>query len=306
MHRPLGRLAAVLGRVDDAEGHFRAAIAADDRMGARPSAARSRHEWAQLLVGRRGAGDTHAAIELLEASVTVAHELGMGPLEADAGALLAAIAEAPPASLDDSADSPPDDGTFALEGEYWTIAYEGRVVRLRDTKGMRVLARLLAEPQRPHPSLDLERVDNHDDAALARACAAGDAGELLDDEARRAYRARIAELRTAIADAEMSGRAEAVALMREEVDHLARELNRAVGFGGRSRRAGSITERARLNVTRAVKSSMRRISDADPGLAAHLDATVHTGTVCVYSPDPRSTMVWRVTDGNGRRPPQQD
>ena len=130
---------------------------------------------------------------------------------------------------------------------------------------------------------------------MARAVAAGDAGEVIDDEARRQYRARIAVLREAIADAEALGKAEEAGAMREEMDVITHELGRALGLGGRSRRAGSVAERARLNVTRAVKSSMRRIAASDPGLAAHLEATVHTGTICVYAPDPRVPVIWRIS-----------
>jgi hypothetical protein len=35
---------------------------------------------------------------------------------------------------------------FRQEGEYWTLGYEGTVVRLRDSKGMAALAFLLARP----------------------------------------------------------------------------------------------------------------------------------------------------------------
>ena len=37
---------------------------------------------------------------------------------------------------------------FRQEGEYWTVVFEGSVVRLRDAKGLRYLARLLAHPGR--------------------------------------------------------------------------------------------------------------------------------------------------------------
>lgn len=37
---------------------------------------------------------------------------------------------------------------FRREGEYWTVAYDGSVVRLRDVKGLRHLAQLLAHPDR--------------------------------------------------------------------------------------------------------------------------------------------------------------
>jgi hypothetical protein len=35
---------------------------------------------------------------------------------------------------------------FCLEGEYWSIAYDGLVVRLRDRRGLHILAQLLAQP----------------------------------------------------------------------------------------------------------------------------------------------------------------
>jgi hypothetical protein len=36
---------------------------------------------------------------------------------------------------------------FRKEGDYWTLAYEGTVLRLRDSKGMSALAFLLARPR---------------------------------------------------------------------------------------------------------------------------------------------------------------
>lgn len=60
------------------------------------------------------------------------------------------------------------------------------MLRLRDSKGVRVLAELLAQPGRQHASLDLERLGALNDETTARAVASGDAGEFIDDEARRA------------------------------------------------------------------------------------------------------------------------
>ena len=47
---------------------------------------------------------------------------------------------------------------FRREGDYWTIAYEGRTFRLRDTKGLAYLAELLRNPGREFFALDLVRV----------------------------------------------------------------------------------------------------------------------------------------------------
>lgn len=44
---------------------------------------------------------------------------------------------------------------FQLEGEYWTIAYDSRVFRLRDGKGMHYLAHLLRHPGERCPAAEL-------------------------------------------------------------------------------------------------------------------------------------------------------
>jgi hypothetical protein len=47
------------------------------------------------------------------------------------------------------------EGLIRREGEYWTIAYDGAVVRLRDTKGLRYLDHLLRHPGRVFPAWEL-------------------------------------------------------------------------------------------------------------------------------------------------------
>jgi len=304
--RYLGLLATVSSRRDDAARHFEEGLERNARIGARPSVAHTQHDFALMLVNGDGPGDRPRAIELLSDALMTCDELGMSALRVSVTTALTRVGVAmSTAQAEPEARHPVlpgeswvpvavEDGTFRLEGEYWTVGYDGRLLRLRDSKGLRVLARLLASPGRPHAALDLERLGALGDEVTARAVASGDAGELIDDEARRAYRARLAELREAIDEAGGLGNADRVGTMQEEMDFITRELGRALGLGGRSRHAGSIAERARLNVTRAVKSAMRRIAAADPDLAAHLEATVHTGTVCLYSPDPRSPIKWRV------------
>jgi hypothetical protein len=79
---------------------------------------------------------------------------------------------------------------------------------------------------------------------------------------------------------------------RAERDFLVAELARAVGLGGRDRRAASHAERARLNVTRAIHVAMANLARADPALGRHLAATVRTGRYCAYVPDPRAPISW--------------
>ena len=256
---------------------------------------RKRYElWAQTLRGHLGdaafvaAGAEGAALTIDEALRQAMRHTGTIPIRRRR--VDGSVLEAPILANEDA--------RFELEGEYWAITYATRVIRLRDSKGLRVLAHLLADPGRPHAALDLERLGSPGDDQTAHAIASGDAGELLDAEARRAYRARVAELREAIETADASGTASEVGLLREELDFITHELSRALGLGGRSRHAGSVAERARLNVVRAVRSAMQRIAAANADLGAHLDATIHTGTVCAYKPDPRVDIAWRVSIGS--------
>jgi hypothetical protein len=101
---------------------------------------------------------------------------------------------------------------FRREGESWTISYEGAVVRLRDAKGPRHLARLLTHPGREFHTTDLEAAEAQGDPARSQDRAAGeglglrpdlgDAGVLLDATAKAAHRARIEELRVELEEAE--------------------------------------------------------------------------------------------------------
>jgi hypothetical protein len=189
---------------------------------------------------------------------------------------------------------------FRREGEYWAVVFEGRTVRVRDLKGMRYLARLLASPGREFHVLDLVaaesgrvgQVDSGQAAGLSRSTL-GDAGEMLDERAKNAYRRRLAEIEDDIEQARALGDTERAAQADTERDFLVRELSRAVGLGGRDRRAASASERARAGVTRAVRKAMARIGEHHPQLGEHLNRAIRTGTYCAYLPDPRSPARWR-------------
>ncbi|MEY2433321.1 MAG: hypothetical protein QOC92_3046 [Acidimicrobiaceae bacterium] len=75
--RYLGLLAATIGRHDDAEDHFRAALELDTRMGGRPWLAHTQHEYAALLLRRGRPGDRVTAGELIARAGATADEIGM-------------------------------------------------------------------------------------------------------------------------------------------------------------------------------------------------------------------------------------
>ena len=189
---------------------------------------------------------------------------------------------------------------FRCEGEYWTVEYEGERARLRDAKGMLYLAHLLARPEKDVHALELVALGRADGAAPAGvavdalASALGDAGPALDAAARAAYRDRLAQLRDAIDEAEANADTRRAGELREEEGHLVRELAAAVGLGGRDRPVGAATERARVNVTRAISDAVKRIAAHAPALARHLDASVRTGGWCSYRPPRADEAGWEL------------
>jgi tetratricopeptide (TPR) repeat protein len=178
---------------------------------------------------------------------------------------------------------------FRREGDYWSVDFEGRTVHVRDLKGMRHLAQLLAHPGREFHVLDLVGAETGPPLAL------GNAGELLDDRAKTAYRRRLAEIEADIEQARALDDEVREAQADAERDFLVGELARAVGLGGRDRRAASDSERARSGVTRAVRQGIARIGEHHPQLGQHLTQTVRTGTYCAYAPDPGASAAWLVS-----------
>ena len=193
---------------------------------------------------------------------------------------------------------------LAREGDVWRLDYGGRVLRVRDAKGMRHLALLLANPGVELHAVDVATAAEGGAATgaenaegLAVRAGTGDAGPALDSQAKAEYRSRLEDLRAEIEEAESFNDPERAAHAREEMDFIAHELSAAVGLGGRDRKVASASERARVNVTRALRREIRRIADEDASLGRELETTVRTGTFCAYEPDPRRPVAWEVDAG---------
>lgn len=166
--------------------------------------------------------------------------------------------------------------SLTRNGEGWAINGAGRTFWLKDSLGLRYLARLIAEPEREHHALDL--------AGAAGVVDIGDCGEVLDLEARRAYQRRLEELDHDLEEAERFGDVLRATRARAERELLADELAHAVGLGGRERRTGSAAERARVAVTRRIRDAVKRIAAEAPELGRHLDRSIRTGRFCRYQP----------------------
>ncbi|MGA9161531.1 MAG: hypothetical protein WB297_11815, partial [Actinomycetota bacterium] len=307
--RCLGVLASTMARWDRAERHFADALRVNAEMGALPWVAHTQHGYAHMLVARDQPGDRERADALLTEASGTCRRLGMVALGEKVLALLErAGGEIGRAAEGGSTPSVPAasmrPSVFRREGEYWSISFEGDTLRLKDSKGLRYLGRLLADPGREFHVMDLaggmdapagagppaREPTRHDDLHVASA----DAGSVLDPRAKAAYRSRLRELEEELVQAEAWEDAERAARIGQERDFLVRELAAAVGLGGRDRKTASVSEQARVNVTKAIRSALSRIRRDGPALGLHLDRTVRTGTFCSYEPDPRSPVPWQL------------
>lgn len=294
----LGILARALGRTDDAVRELEHAEARATSLGLSTSLVRIRLALGGALAERNRSGDAVAARRALAAARDGASNLGLDTLaeriERDLGRQsrvespgTSAIGATP--ALGDgvgtnrravSASRVPSGLTLVREGEVWTVTFDGASFRLKDSRGVRALSRLVESPGREFHALELA-------AHVADAVDGGDAGELLDRRAIDDYRGRVEALNEVIEEAEGFGDVERAARAKEERELIATELSRAVAKGGQGRRAGSAAERARTAVQRRLRDAIERIGEHSPALAAHLEQSIRTGTYCSYEPEGR-------------------
>ncbi len=279
---PLARLADYLGRQDEAHAWFEMALTDHRRIGAEPWVARAALDFATLLSRGGGAGDVRRARELFTEARAIADRLGMpGLLErlrtqgAGQDSPAATVVRRP-------GESALPEGAFVLEGEYWSIRFDGGTYRFKDSKGMHILAHLVRNPGREFHVMQLMSVAGGADSG--EGILEGAASASPDAEARAAYRARAEDLRDDLREAEANGDSGRALLLREELEALASELTRGMGLGGRERKTGTSAERARVNVQRRLADTLKKIDEACAPLGRLLGRSIRTGAYCAYEP----------------------
>ena len=170
------------------------------------------------------------------------------------------------------AEPPPVDGLVVhlhqQAGGLWLVGREGATFVLPRMRGLGHLHRLVSEADRDISATALVGGEVVHQPGL----------ELLDDEARRAYQTRLAELDADGDDVERAW--------------LVDQLGAATGLGGRRRTSGSNDDRARVAVRKAIVSALARIAETDPWLGRHLHDHVQTGLECRYKSDPDQPVHW--------------
>ena len=231
------------------------------------------------LASALGLDEVEAHLAMAEAEIAAA---GAHGLERDVAEIRAGRAQAPGST---SGHGLVEGSSYRYEwlreGDFWTLSYAGRTVRMKHAKGLADVAVLIGAPGREVHVADLYGGGPRRDDLVA----AGDLGQVLDATARDAYRRRLEDLEEEMEDARAAqdlGRAE---LLGVEHDFLVAELSAAFGLGGRARRPGDPNERLRKAVGTRIKLAIDRLADPHPALAAHLRNSVRTGMFCAYRPE---------------------
>jgi len=190
------------------------------------------------------------------------------------------------------------EATLSRQGSVWTIAYRNQRHGLSHVRGLCDLQYLVLHPHIDVHISELDAAGSEPaagagrDEVLAVRRERGDAGEMLDDRARREYQARLHELRAELDDAERCNDLGHVGRLHAELDAVEAQLRSAFGLGGRSRRAASGHERLRVAVSKRVRLAIDRIAEVCPDLGEHLRKSVRTGTQCVYAPAAGEEIDW--------------
>jgi tetratricopeptide (TPR) repeat protein len=270
VERVLGLAALTYGDVDRAVDHLDRAVTANRILGNRPVTAISAADLANALLCRRAPGDRERAATLLSTARSEADAMGLDVRAAAYADQLAGLAE--------------EVATIHRRGRHWTLRVRDHQAVVADRLGVRYLAQLLTNPRQAIPALRL--------AGAAPRLAAHAPQPVLDEQARAAYRRRVAELTEEIADADADDDTLAAKRLRAELDALLDELRRVTGKGSRSRDFADPAERARTAVRKAIKRAIDEIAAAEPAIGALLRQTVTTGATCSYTPDAARPVRW--------------
>ena len=286
-------VAAARGSWAESEAQFLKAAETFRRHGMVWQEARTFQSWRQAL---RAGADRRAAIQKLDKAIEIyrRHSVDKSRIDGCEGRLVRTNGRngaSAPASLR---------ALFRREGDYWTVSWRDNVVRLRHAKGLHYIAYLLANPGRRVLARELAAAGTapgNERASIDRREAVadlGDAGPVLDANAREQYRRRMRDLREELAEATRINDTSRAARTRAELEFIRDHVCAAVGLSGRDRKAASHSERARLMVTKAIKAALTKIRAADASLGRHLATSIKTGNSCAYDPGPVPPVSWQL------------
>jgi tetratricopeptide (TPR) repeat protein len=299
----LGSLATFLRRFELASQHLGTALCLSRSAGLRTWSAHANYLLAHCLALEGDRVSEGRCRDCIGEAVVEAEALGMTRLLKKAQSLQESLqvspfsdgskgrylfnGAGPPVEVSPRAPLQTSSGiTFWDEGETYLLAFRGKEVRLRKSKGLKLIITLIAAPDREFHVYDLELAAGNSYIRDNNGAGEGEGEPQLDATAKQSYRLRLQDLREELGEARAFNDPHRTSVIEEEIAFLARELARAVGLKGSDRKTFSDAERARARVTQAIHSALRKVSHHDPTIGWYLASTVKTGNFCSYSPNP--------------------
>lgn len=202
-----------------------------------------------------------------------------------------------------------------LNQDTWAIAFEGKAITVKHRVGLIYLAHLLGHRGQSIPSAKLSSLahpggadsppekDSETGWAKAQDLLVKEpslAKPLLDHLGLRQIRQRQKELQNRVKeheermlDEESNPDSKAKEQLQTELNTSAQELAELSRYLRQALRNHTpddpLEERLRSAVTKAVRHSLRLISQHHPSLGRHLTGSIHTGRECIYSPQHQTT-----------------
>ncbi|HNR32921.1 MAG TPA: hypothetical protein PKI11_18660 [Candidatus Hydrogenedentes bacterium] len=196
------------------------------------------------------------------------------------------------------------ENVFRLDGVTWTMSYAGETVHLPDTKGFRYISLLLAEAGRQWSVETLLAAAGNGGATIVESASSvqgadlrmgnswgSHAGPVIDEQAKRQYRARLHEIKEEMEDADFLHDGDRLARLAKEKEILQREIFSAVGSQGKTRMAANEAEKASDAVSKAIRRATDLIGAEHPRLSRHLRDAIKRGYTLSYEPE--SPVLWQ-------------
>ncbi len=194
------------------------------------------------------------------------------------------------------------ENVFRKEGEYWTLRYKGDAIRLKNSKGLQYVHRLLSDSPREISVFELagstvardeikDKSNVSHDIGRRSSTDLGHAGDVMDARGLDDIRNHLEELETEHASAVAAGDGERAVEAAEKIDQIKKYLSGAEGLGRRRRKSADTTEKARKAVSKCINSALDKIKNNHPSLWRHLDSSIHVGRTCWYRPSERTDWV---------------
>jgi hypothetical protein len=173
--------------------------------------------------------------------------------------------------------------SFRREDELWTLTFNHKTVHRRNLRGFVYLADLLRSPHAEITALNLATRELAS-TVITRA------SDVTDERALQQVRAELQQKGVELAKLapnDWARRGE----IDKEIKALRDYLTQGKDCAGFRRKTNGRMARARGSVTNAINRAIVGLQKSHPELAAHLKASVKTGSICRYGPT--KTPDWR-------------